>query len=241
MKFRNQLLKYKLHMVADDAGQQGGGGQSGTPASENNSDAGLSDYSSLWDNEIDEQAAAPGQQIQQPASQQLSATEAFNQHVASINFGSDPAAMMEAVRAGDMEGFAEQMKNMQIGIYKAAMIDANKMMQQSTNSLKSEMQSNTETTISSQKLIGQMNAALPFTAEPAYAPMAKAVLTRLLSKKGMTPEKAIKETGKYFSDMANRVGGTMNGNLSPGQRKSASNANQNEDMDWVAFMGGKPE
>jgi len=246
MKYRNQFMKYQLHCIDEPgAGGGGGGNPGGEPGSENNNDAGLSDHSTLWDNESTETPAPAVQLVQQPAAQPLSAAESFDKHVAGIDFGSNPEAMMAAVRDGNVEGFAEQLVNMQKGIYKAAMLDANKMMQQTTGNLKTEMQNNTETVISSDKLISQMNGALPFTAEPAYAPMAKAVLTRLLSKKDMTPEKAIKETGEYFSNMSKAVGGNMNGNLGNNQHSNSNNqfgdATQNEDMDWVQFMGGKPE
>ena len=239
MNFRNQFLKYRVHSNTDDGAGGGGGDGSGEQTNENNTDKGLIDHTALWDNEVTEPAVAPVTVVQQPAA--ATASETFNAHVATIDFGADPAAMMEAVREGNLEAFSEQLANMQKGIYKAGMLDANKMVQQNSAGLKTELQNTTETTISSNKIISQMNESLPYTAEPAYAPMAKAVLSRLLSKKGMTSEKAIEETGKYFSGMANKVGGNMNGNLPRGNNNQFGNESQDEDMDWVSFMGGKPE
>lgn len=243
MKFYNQFLKYKLHSNTEDGGGGGGGTDDGGEGGENNSDNDLIDHSTMWDNDVIEEQPAVNQQQQQQAAP-VSAAQAFSNHVDGIDFGADPAAMMEAVRGGDVEAFSEQLKNMQVGIYKAGMLDANKMMQQTSGNLKTELQNNTETTISSNKIISQMHKDLPYTAEPAYAPMAKAVLSKLLSKKGMTTEKAIKETGDYFSQMANKVGGNMNGNLNNANQNNNNqfgNNSQDEEMDWVSFMGGKPE
>lgn len=240
MKFRNQFLKYRCHAVVDAEVAAGGGGVAAEEGVENNNEPALPDHSNLWDNESSDEPAQPAHQ-QQAAAQPLSAAQAFDNHVATLDFNSDPAAMMTAMREGDAEGFAAQLQSMQVGIYKAAMLDANKMMQQTSGNLKTELQQNTDTTISSNKIIGAMNEKLPYTAEPAYAPMAKAVISRLLSKKGMTPERAIKETGDYFSQMANKVGGTMKGNLNRGQQNQFGDDTQDEEMDWVAFMGGKPD
>lgn len=246
MKYRNQFFKFKCHFNAPEGEPAGGGGEGGNDNSQNNNDGGLPDHATLWDNESSPAAADVAPVIVQAAAQPLSAAESFSNHVSGIDFGTDNVAMMEALRNGDAEAFGEQIKAMQVGIYKAAMLDANKMMRQTTDGLKADMQKSTATTISSDKLISQMNEKLPFTAMPAYAPMAKAVLTRLLSKEGMTQDRAIKETGDYFSGMAETISGNVQGGPSGNRSRSSGNqfgndAAQSGDMDWIEFMGGKPE
>lgn len=253
MKYRNQFMKYK--MFANDAGGEGGTGggsggageggqQGGEGGAGNNNQNPLDTFNSLWDTGTQQ----GGQQQQQPAAQptqqpaaQPSPEEAFNQHVANINFGGDPNQMVESIRNGEIDGFAKQLQEMQVGIYKAAMLDANKMMRQNMDTLRSELQQQTETTINSDKVISQMEQALPYTKEPAYAPMAKAVLSRLLSKEGMTADEAIKQTGEYFSLMASQVGGAGGGTGNGGAAGNQSGTQtQQEDVDWVSFLGGKP-
>lgn len=236
MKFRNQFLKYKLQSEGED-GNPGGGGpqQSATPSGENNNQGDLPTFDDLWDNPStggEQNPATP----QQPTGQQLSAEEQFQQHVASIDFGADPQAMFQAAQQGNAEVFTEQMQKLTAGIYKAAMLNSNKMLNQRMESMREEMKQTTSTALSSDKLIGRMNEQLPFTKDPAYAPMAKAVLTRLLNKEGMTPEKAIAGTGRYFQDLAKNV--SPNG--SSGNRDTGTGESGSEDMDWVSFMGGKP-
>lgn len=241
MKFRNQFLKYKMHSNTADGDGGGGGGGDGKSDAENNSEGDLLDHDNLWDNDAPATETPASSAVQKPAAQAISAAESFDNHVAGIDFGTDPQALMTAMREGDLEAFTTQMQNLQVGIYKAGMLDANKMMQQTSGNLKTELQQNTDTTISSNKIISEMNEKLPYTAEPAYAPMAKAVISRLLSKKGMTPAKAIEETGKYFSGMASKVAGNMVGKLPNVSGNQFVNESQTEEVDWVSFMGGKPE
>ena len=121
MKFRNQFLKYKVHSIGeDDAGGGGGAGGDGNasaePGAENNTETDLLDHSTMWDNDPANTEQSTAQTVQQSAAQPVSAAETFNNHVAGIDFGSDPSAMMEAMREGNVESFQEQLKNMQVWV-----------------------------------------------------------------------------------------------------------------------------
>lgn len=247
MKYRNQFLKYKLQSVDPEDGAAGGGGAGGGEGGaanagqggENNNQGDLQTFDDLWDNPSNDSGDAgnnAGGASQQQSGQQLSADEQFQAHVASIDFGVDPAAMFQAAQSGNSEGFAEQMQKLTSGIYKAAMLNSNKMLNQRMESMRDEMRQTTQSAVSSDKLISQMNERIPFTKDPAYAPMAKAVLTRLLNK-GESPEKAIAGTERYFRDLAKQVPGSTSGK---GKDVSGNGEADSQEMDWVSFMGGKP-
>jgi len=169
--------------------------------------------------------------------------------VETLGFGVDSADMMAAMQSQNPEDMQKAVSNMQTSVYRAAMIDVNKLVQQRVDSAIGEMKQNTNNTIEANSIVAQMETALPWTRQPAYAPMAKAVVNQMLQKDGMTPEKAIAETAKYFQQFANETvtgqqippGGKPNGNFQNQQPNQQQNGNPADEPDWLEFLGGKPE
>jgi hypothetical protein len=185
----------------------------------------------------------------QQQQQQPDANEAFTAHVAKIDFASgiDMAAGMAAIRDGDTEAFGKMLQQVGANSYKNSLMDANKVVQQSVEKMSNSVKSDVSNDNASAAMVNDMNAAMPFTKSPAYAPIAKLTLTQFINK-GMSKEKAIAEVGKYFHNLSGAVSG--NSSNAPNGRPSGrmgGNANQsdgNKDSgttDWMEMLGGVAE
>jgi len=256
MKRRNQFLKYKMQQIeGDGAGGQGGGGGGGggdgagdTSAENNNTD-----FSTIWHNP-QQNKGDNNQQQQQPAQmqqqQQSSPQDVFAQHMQSLDFGTDGSSLMEAMQSNDPAKMVEAARNWQEGMYRTTMMQVNKLVSQQMDAVRKEADANASSTVESNKMMEQLHSSLPFTQQPAYAPMAQAVFTQLLDQDGMTTQKAIEETGKYFQGMANDVAKTMqsapNGKPGGGFGNSipqfgGDNGDSETEVNWVELLGGKPD
>lgn len=248
MKFRNQFLKYKLnfHRSPDD---DGGGGGDGNDGGENNGENNLISDGSMWEDTPSEEQnsnANQQQQFQQQQQQPASADEQFNTHVASLDFtaGIDFGAAMTAFQQGDAEGAQKAFQQMGANAYRQSLIDANKVVNQRVDAMGNQVKSDVQTSNATSRVVSNMNEAIPFTKEKAYAPMAKVVLTRFLSK-GLNPEKAIEQVGKYFDELSGEVA-KLKPNV-PNPRPSGGFANSgragedgegDEEPDWQKILMG---
>ena len=251
MKFRNQFLKYQLHMNEGDAGGEGGGGGGGSEGNENNGGDNSQSFDNMWDTDTSQQGNQQQQNQQQSQSQQAapSAEEVFNSHVQGLGFGAEANDLMAAMESRDPEAVGKAVAGMQASTYRAAMVDVNKLVNQRVDAAMEANTQNTHNTIEANSVIAQMESALPWTRQPAYAPMAKAVVNQMLQKEGMTPEKAIAETAKYFQQFANDANtgqqapnGKPTGNFQNQNGNNSQNNNAEDDtVDWIDFLGGKPK
>lgn len=255
MKFRNQFLKYKVHSMAED-GTGGGTGDAnqqqpnGNEQQQNNKDVTIDDFSNIWDNTSQAEENQQGQQNFQQPPQQQSAEDIFNNHVNTLNLGASAGDLMAAMQSQDPEQIATALQANNAQVYRSAMIDANKMVDSRIDAIRDEMQTNTDNTIKGNTIIAQMENALPYTKNGAYAPMAKAVISQLLEKPGMTTENAIVQTGKYFEKFVSDVQSTQQtppgskpkGGFGNGQdSQNLQNGNQADEPNWFEFLGGKSE
>lgn len=255
MKFRNQFLKYQLNCIEGE--ESGGGGQAGDGSQDtggegdpNNSNNNVDDFSTIWDNKPNAAEGQIPQQIQ-IAPEPQSAEQVFNEHVNSLGFGGSADAIMEAMQSQNSENMLAAVSQMQADTYRATMVDANKIIEQRVAAALAEMQNTTHNTITANSAVAQLEYALPWTKQPAYAPMAKAVMNKFLEQDGATPEKAIEEVGKFFTQFANAAApngsqppssGPTGGyaNQHPGQQQQQNQQPQPKEIDWIAYLGGKP-
>lgn len=252
MKYRNSFLKYKLNANADGEGGGGSGaGGDGSQVLENNNQDNVDDFSALWhtDDSDGGEAQAPPQtvQIQQaPAN----AEDIFNQHVQGLGLDAQTQQFMDAIESREPEQMQKVLLANNKAVYRAAMLDANNMIDKKVATMREEMQQDTTNTITGNSIVAQMETALPFTKNAAYAPIAKAVVSQMLEQPGMTSAKAIENVGKFFTKFAGDVnagqprppGGKPNGGFGNGQYDVDPQASDESEVpDWFEFLGGKPE
>ena len=253
MKFRNKWKRYnKFLSIGEEGGGEAGGnegtgGTGGNEGGDNNADANLLSNDTLWQPNEDnsdgggnQNDSGGGQQQQGP-----NANEQFQAHIDSLDFhgGIDLAAGMASIQAGDTEAFGKMLSMVGQNAYRNAMVDSNKIVQQNVEKMGKQVQSDVSASQSTGELVREMGSQLPFTKSPAYAPVAKLVLTQFLQK-GATPEKAIESVGKYFQQMSGEVaklnpgapGGRPSGGF--GGNSNQGDGNTSEDTDWINILGG---
>ncbi len=245
---RNQFLKFHLNCEGDDDNGAGGGNGDGNDGKGNNVDDNLTVDDTFWLNEEPELDSAVNQKtqtVQQP-SNEGDKTNSFDEHVAGMDFldGVDVNAGMTAITNNDSEAFTKMLQQVGANAYRQSMIDSNTVIQKrldaSTKTMREEQAGNVETS----KIIDAMNTAMPFTKNAMHAPVAKAILTQALQKKGATQKTAIVAVKKYYDSLSGEV--SKLNPKPPNSRPSASgfggdvtNAGENNDddePDWVDFM-----
>lgn len=258
MKFRNMAMKYyPMHANMGDGGDGGGAGGdgggggtgdgNGNQGGGNNNDGNLISHDTLWQSgDSNANANNDGSGGQQQQQQTVDHNAAFQAHIDGLDFnnGIDINAGMEAIRNGDQEAFATLLKQVGANAYKQSMLDANKVIQQRVAKMGEEVQTNVSASQSASEVVNEMGNQLPFTKSPAYAPVAKLVLTQFLEK-GATPANAIAEVGKYFQGLSGEVGklnpgapsGRPSGNFG-GVGGNQGDGNEGGEPDWMQILGG---
>lgn len=250
MKFRNQFLKYKMHAVGED-GQQGGsnGGSANDGKQSDGSTGGKTNtgdnaglYANMWDTPSTDDGAK-AQMQQQPQAPARSASELFNAHVETLGFGTGAEEMMAAFESRDGKAFAKAMASMQAATYKAAMMDSNRLMKESSSKLQNTFQQDTTKTIENSKLLDRLYSDVPFAARPQYEPLARGVLQQFLTQsvngKRLSPDEAVKETGKYFEQMARDISGRSPENDDPNSGRGSGSKRGGSNLDFVALFAGE--
>jgi hypothetical protein len=257
------ILKDKFH-APEEGGEGGtgagaGGAEGGTggegnananQGGENNANDNLISHDTLWQSSESEGDAAgegnAGNANQGQQQQPVDPNVAFQTHIDSLDFSGniDLAAGLEAIRNGDTEVFGALLKQVSANAYRNAMVDTNKVVQQRVDKMGEQVQSTVSANQSTGELIREMGTQLPFTKSPAYAPVAKLVLTQFLQK-GATPADAIMQVGKYFQSLSGEVGkinpgppsGRPSGGFGGGQH-NAGDGNASGETDWMQVLGG---
>ncbi len=123
-------------------------------------------------------------------------------------------------------------------------MDANKVVQQRVDQMAETVKADVSASTATSDVVREMNTQLPFTQGKAFAPVAKLVLTQFMEK-GLSPQDAIVEVGKYFKNLSGEV--SKLGPKSPGSRPSGSFRGSSDtqdgnsdadDPDWMEFLGG---
>lgn len=257
MKFRNRFLKYKLNFHASPDGGDGGGGGGnggdggdGNDGGDNNGDANLTSHDTMWDTSDtggENQNANDNNNGGQNQNQGPSANEQFDAHIAGLDFmsGVDMATAGQAFQNGDMEAIGKMFQQISANAYRNAMIDTNKVVNQRVDAMGETVTTNMNAQNATGRVISEMNTALPFTSMPAFAPMAKVILTQFLGKGG-TPADAITEVGKYFNNLSGEVtkmnpgapNGRPSSNFGGNGFQQNNDGNNVEEPDWMTILGG---
>jgi hypothetical protein len=256
MKYRNQFLKFKLHyhQSPDDTGGGGSGdgnsGGEGAGKGEGNNEAdNLLSLDTMWeapDAAGRESAANTNTQGAGNEGNQPTADEALQTHIDSLGLtnGIDFTAAAAAMQQGDVEGMQKAFLAIASNSYKAAMLDSNKIVTERVTKIQDDMRKESDSQIQTGKLVDAMHTAMPFTKQPSFDPMAKAVLTQFVSK-GATQDQAIDGVRKYFKKVSDEMIG-----LQPKKPRSTPSApfgelpdvdgNDDDVPDWVEILGGIP-
>ncbi len=251
MKFKNKLyLKLRLHSI-DGTEEGGGGGESSgknesqnTSAnneSQNNNSDNVEDFSNLWHTEEkkpDTDTVQNVNVINQPVAEQTP-QERLDAHMSTL----DLTGGFDLQQMQDPETAQKVMEQMARQIYTAAMKDANVITNQQITRLREELQTETQQSMQGDRIIRDMNKAIPFTSKAQYKPIADSLITRFLEK-GDSTEKAIENVSLYFQGLQKEVSGFIPqaandrmGNRGFGNGSTQQpNQNSEEEQDWVKFF-----
>lgn len=237
-------LKARMYRNEDNGQNQGDNG-GGNGNNENNGDPNLPSHDSLWDANPDDKGNAnnsdDGQQTQT-----TDGNTAFQQHVDSLDFnaGIDPNAVMQAMRDGDPEALTAAFNKIGANAYRNAIVDANKIMGQKVEAMAKTVKDDVSSANASGELVKEMHNQLSFTKSPAFAPVAKLVLTQFIEK-GSSPQDAIKQVGEYFKNLSGEVA-KLNpsapnrrptGGFGGGSNNGGGNTDEGGEEDWMEFLG----
>ena len=248
--------KYRLQEEGGEgsegsSGGEGGSqqltGEGGNKGGESNNGNNLISHENLWDTAPSNEGKPDANQVVQQQQQQPDPNETFNKHIESLDFsgGIDLAASMTAIQNNDVEAFGKLIQQIGANAYRNSLVDANKVVQQRVDKMAESVKADVSSSTATSDLVKEMNVALPFTKNPAFAPVAQLTLTQFLSK-GVAPDKAIAEVGKYFENLSGEVSkmnprhpsGRPAGNFD-GSMNSGNAGNIGEDEpDWIELLGG---
>ncbi len=244
------------HRLQDENGE-GGEGSSGSQQTDkggdnkgddNNNKDNLISHENLWDATVDDNLDGNQDKNQQKPTeqQQPDPNETFNKHIDSLDFSDniDLVASMKAIQDGDTEAFGKLIHQIGANAYRNSLVDANKVVQQRVDKMADAVKSDVSSSNATSDLVKEMNTALPFTKSPAFAPVANLTLTQFIQK-GVPPNKAITEVGKYFENLSGEVskmnpnppGGRPAGNFGGASNLNAGNSSEAE-PDWIELLGG---
>lgn len=235
----------------DDKGSGGGdpaNTEKGDQGGKDNKEDNLISHENLWDASIDDDKSGDkpgdkdtGQQTQPDPN------EVFNKHIEGLDFSTniDLAAGMTAIQQGDTEVFGKLIQQIGANAYRNALVDANKVVQQRVDKMADSVKSEVSTSNATSDLVKEMNAELPFTKSPAFAPIAQLTLTQFIEK-GVPPKKAIAEVGKYFSTLSGEIGklspnapdGRPAGHFGNRTRDNQAGDSDEDGPDWIELLGG---
>lgn len=253
MAIQFEVNKYRLQDPEDggSSGGDGGGqqqsGDGGTTNKEDNKEDNLISHENLWDTAPSNEAKPDANQNQNQQQQQSDPNETFNKHIDSLDFAGniDLAASMTAIQNGDTEAFGKLIQQIGANAYRNSLVDANKVVQQRVDKMAESVKSDVSSSNATSELVKEMNVALPFTKNPAFAPVAQLTLTQFLSK-GVAPGKAIEEVGKYFNNLSGEVskmnpsppGSRPAGNFGANMNSNNAGNTSEDEPDWIALLGG---
>ncbi len=205
-------------------------------------------HENLWDASTndDKSGDSQNQQTQQQQTQQPDPNETFTKHIDSLDFSDniDLAVSMKAIQDGDVEAFGKLIHQIGANAYRNSLVDANKVVQQRVDKMANSVKADVSSSNATSDLVKEMNTILPFTKSPAFAPVANLTLTQFIEK-GVPPNKAIEEVGKYFENLSSEIGklnpnapsGRPAGNFGNNMHHNAGNQGEDE-PDWIALLGG---
>lgn len=196
----------------------------------------------LWQDPVDEtkkpQQTQQSQNIQQ---QQVDSGAVFDKHIAGLKLtdGIDLTEISNDLNQGNTGSLEKVFEKLTANVYRQSMMDASriidkkvqegvdKAIQQSTNAVHGNM------------AVDRMQAAMPFTKDPAISPVASAVLSQLI-KKGKSVEDAVIGVRKFFQNTAKISAKELGIKRPPSARPGGQQFNNNSvdddddtEIDWM--------
>ncbi len=216
--------------------------QENLPSDENNVDP----IDGLWENKPAQKTEDNNQTVvvkNEP--QEPTPAERLDSHIAGLNLtdGIDLGQVQADIQNGDTESLHAALQQVASNTYKQAINTSNQLMQNNINQVIETAVSKAVGATQSDAAVKQMETALPFTADPSVAPVAKGILGRFI-KNGDDISTAIENTGKYFSKL-NQLSTKDLGRQTPPSSSPAGDFNgsisleaEGDDIDWLEALGG---
>lgn len=229
----------------NNGGNQGGNNQQGNQQNNsgggNNNDDHVDDIADIWN---DPKVEAGNNPIPTAGPSEADHQTAFDKYVGGLDF-KIPAMTPEQQTQfanGDYSSMGAMMQTMAQNVYKQAMVDANKVVGAAAKKAADEAVNRSTTSVKADQFVDRMQTKLEFTKDPSIAPIAKSVLSRFIGK-GQDVDTAIANTAKYFSQLSEKAGssletGSQRNNGRPGSQGYNGGRAKEAEPDWLAFMVG---
>ena len=269
-KVRHSIRRFYCHTSPDagtagnsgtgDGGQQGQQSQEGQQGQQqgqqNNQQNNTNLLANMWDNTSNQQQQQQNaNDINQPgqaANNQQQTTDpnaALNAHIETLglNQGIDLASIQADLQDGKTESLQTVLSTVAANTYKAAMVDANRLVDTKINQALEEANATANGNFQSHLALSSLHEALPFTADPVISPVAENVFTQFISK-GLSITDAIKQTGEFFKHTSQETCKALgNGAPSGTPGQAGFNASQSgfnnqqttvQNQDWFDTLSG---
>lgn len=206
--FLNQTTRLRENEDGSGAGAPGANGEQKTDATEveNKTEDNLGIFDKTWEdeevkNENDGQSAVAT--TTQTTEAAKNPDEILNEHIKGLNLadGIDMQKLQTDLATGSTESLQAALTQVAGNAYRASMLNSTKIMDAKIDAAIASAVNQSEGKFKTADAIRQLHAALPFTAQPAIAPVAKGVFGQYI-KKGSSIEDAIKQTQNYFRETA---------------------------------------
>lgn len=238
--------------------QNGGEGNQNTSGEGNQNNGGENNneittplHTGLWDNpsnetdgEGNQNTGGEGNQNQNQNQGSKTPDEIMQEHIASLGLTSnlDVEGLIEALNQGDTKPLVSAIETAAANSYKAAVNSLSGLMDQKINAAVEKATAQAEGNVNSNMALREMHAALPFTDAPDLAPVADAVMTKLINN-GKTVSEAIKGTNDFFKAITEQGMNhfdTMQ-NQRPGQSDPRRQQSNQTDEYWSDLLQGISE
>lgn len=198
-------------------------------------------FANLWQDPQDDEKQKQTQDVPSKKDD-VDDAKFFDDYLKSINFseGVDLEQVAEDLTSGKTDSLATAVSTAAQNAYKRAMVDTDKLMRQRIDKA-------VETAVSKSRAAGEgdvavrlMQSKLSFTKDPAYAPIAKAVLSRNMQA-GKNVDEAIELTGKFFSRLGKKYARDLQLETPPrggprGGFNPPSGDDEDDDSYWMELL-----
>jgi len=247
--------------MADENQNAGQAGQAGQSNSNNDNNAGNSGssgadnnqkitqplHSGLWDNKPtgnEQQQQDNSQQFQQAQQQpvQKSPDEIMQEHIAGLNLTSNVNIenLTESLNNGDTKPLLSALETAAANAYKASVENISKLMDSKISAAVEKATEQATGNINSNLAVQELHNTLKFTEAPDVAPIAEAIMTKLIND-GKSVSDAIKGTNNFFKSVT-EVGIDHYDSISqqrPGsQNQQGRQNNSADDEHWASLLKG---
>jgi len=171
--------------------------------------------------------------------------EAFQEHLQKMDFtrGLNMQEAADKMREGDMSGMQDVMNSMGRQVFQQAVMLTSEFTKQQVENGVNEALQRSKGSYNADLAQRELQEKFPAAKDPTIAPVANGVFTRYLQR-GQTVDEAIKNTEKYFANMANKFNPPNrqqrpgSGGFNSGENNSPFNNPQDETDFFAALSQG---